>query len=370
MISIWEKESFLKYDYVIIGAGLTGLSTAISLREIDSKADILVLESGILPCGASTRNAGFACFGSASEILDDYATSGRDTALSLVEDRVKGLEILKRRIGRRDIGLQYDGGYELLLKDDDLDEDKLDELNKDLKTIFGINSFFDASEKLKYLKFGNVKRLIYTPLEGQLDSGKLLRALWEISGSLGVKILTGAKVLGFEDTEKRVKVITENYRFLSRKLILCTNAFTAKLLPDMKIKPARGLVVATAPVKNLPFKGSFHFDKGFYYFRNFQNRVIFGGGRNLALKTEETTVFEINEKIFADLQSKLEEIILPSLSFTIGMVWTGIMAFGNTKLPVIEKVSQNIAVAAGMGGMGVALGSLAGQKVARLVIRN
>ena len=71
MFSYWEQQSFFNYDYIIIGAGITGLSTAIELKERQPKATVLVLERGILPTGASTKNAGFACMCSDTELLAD-----------------------------------------------------------------------------------------------------------------------------------------------------------------------------------------------------------------------------------------------------------------------------------------------------------
>ena len=59
MQSFWERESFAQYDLIVIGAGITGLSTAASFKEKHPAADVLVIEQGTLPLGASTRNAGF-----------------------------------------------------------------------------------------------------------------------------------------------------------------------------------------------------------------------------------------------------------------------------------------------------------------------
>jgi aspartate oxidase len=74
-LSYWEiKNWFSNVDYTIVGSGIVGLHTAIRLRERFPKAKILILEKGILPQGASTKNAGFACFGSVSEIIDDFNT--------------------------------------------------------------------------------------------------------------------------------------------------------------------------------------------------------------------------------------------------------------------------------------------------------
>lgn len=60
MISFWEKRSLVDYNYLVIGGGIVGLSTAISIKEKVPKSSVLVVERGILPSGASTKNAGFA----------------------------------------------------------------------------------------------------------------------------------------------------------------------------------------------------------------------------------------------------------------------------------------------------------------------
>ena len=71
-LSIWEKSTYLNdNDFVIIGSGIVGLSTSIFIKKKYPNARVLVLERGYLPTGASTKNAGFACFGSPTELYDD-----------------------------------------------------------------------------------------------------------------------------------------------------------------------------------------------------------------------------------------------------------------------------------------------------------
>ena len=91
MLSYWESQSFLHYHYIIIGSGITGLSTAIELKEKYPLRSVLVLERGLLPTGASTRNAGFACMGSVTELLDDLKDMTEEEVVKLVEWRKKGL---------------------------------------------------------------------------------------------------------------------------------------------------------------------------------------------------------------------------------------------------------------------------------------
>ena len=88
-----------------------------NLREKFPKAKILVLEKGILPQGASTKNAGFACFGSISEIIDDLKTHSEEEVIQLVQKRVQGLQLLRNRLGDEVIDFKPYGGYELFLKE-------------------------------------------------------------------------------------------------------------------------------------------------------------------------------------------------------------------------------------------------------------
>jgi len=76
--------------------------------------------------GASTRNAGFSCFGSPTEILSDIETIGLKETLDIVRMRFNGLERIKSHFSPQQIDLDDCGGYELINKNykhfDQLDE--------------------------------------------------------------------------------------------------------------------------------------------------------------------------------------------------------------------------------------------------------
>jgi glycine/D-amino acid oxidase-like deaminating enzyme len=126
-------------------------------------------------------------------------------------------------------------------------------------------------------------------------------------------------------------------------------------------------VLVTNLIPGLKFQGTFHFDKGYYYFRELDGRVLFGGGRNLDFETETTTSFALNQMIQNELEHKLATIILPGQDFKIEYRWAGIMAFGNNKFPIVKAFSPRVFGAFRMGGMGVALGSLSAQQMVQLV---
>ncbi|HRO42981.1 MAG TPA: FAD-dependent oxidoreductase [Flavipsychrobacter sp.] len=376
MMSYWEQQSFTSYDYVVVGAGIVGLSTGIELQERFPSASVVVLERGLLPTGASSRNAGFACMGSVTELLDDLKTTNEAEVFALFEARKRGLERLRNRLGDATIGYAANGSYELIGEDEINALEKIDYLNKLLLPITQKPAFALSNEKIEEFGFSktHTKALIKNTCEGELHTGKMLAALTLHALKAGIEIKTGAEVKKFVEEKERVLVeITDSFRenilVLSAKaLVLCTNAFTKQLLPHEDVKPGRGQVLITQPVTDLKFKGIFHFDKGYYYFREIDGRILIGGGRNLDFEGETTTSLELNERIQLELERKLHEIIIPGKHFLVAQRWSGIMAFGASKQPVVKAFSDKVFGAFRMGGMGVALGSEVAMQVADMVV--
>ena len=375
MFSYWEQQSFSHYDHIVIGAGIVGLSVAIELKEHFPAASVLVLERGLLPTGASTRNAGFACMGSATEILDDLNAMSESGVLALFELRKNGLDRLRKRLGDDKIAYKENGSYELI-DDKETDVlDKLDYLNKLVMPVTGKAAFRLANEQIERFGFSthHTKALIENTCEGELHSGMMMRAITNMALQLGIEIKTGAVVASFEENEHNVTVsVKDPFRndILSIScgtLSICTNAFTEQLLPGVDVVPGRGQVLITQPIKGLKFKGLFHFDKGYYYFREVDGRVLFGGGRNLDFETERTTDFSLNNMIQIDLERKLSEIILPGMHFQVALRWTGIMAFGATKQPIVKAFTPRVFGAFRMGGMGVAIGSEVARQLVSII---
>ncbi len=375
MISFWERESFTSYDYAVIGSGIVGLSTAISIKENKPQARVVVLERGLLPTGASTKNAGFACFGSLTELLDDLQVMSASETLALVEERVKGLEKLRSRLGDDKIDYLGYGGYELINEEDLACLEQIDKINDLLKHIFDKPVFELANDQIQQFGFASSKvpALIFNQYEGQIDTGAMMKNLLALAREKGIEVITGAEVLSLSDNKNEVHIeiaskVTDGFFIKAEKVACCTNGFTKKLLPQVELNPGRGIVLVTHPIDNLKFKGVFHSDKGYYYFRNFGNRVIYGGGRNMDFEAEKTTDFEINETIYQNLLEQLKTVILPDTPFEVDHSWAGIMAFGENKKPIMQKHSENIFLGVRLGGMGVAIGSRMGEQLAEMMV--
>ena len=368
-LSYWEIKTWLtNIDYTIVGSGIVGLNCALQLRQRFPKATILVLEKGMLPQGASTKNAGFACFGSLSEIIDDLKTHSEDEVIELIKKRVNGLKLLRETLGDKAIDYQNLGGYELFLESNEELYDTClknqDSINTLLQPVFKDNVF---SLKENSFNFKQIKsKYSFNQFEGQIDTGKMMETLLSKAQEEGIKILNNCTVKQFDEDANGVKVETNNFEFTTRNLLIATNGFATKLI-EQPVKPARAQVLITKPIKDLQIKGTFHLDEGYYYFRNINNRILFGGGRNLDFKTEETSEFGETEIIQHKLEELLKTTILPNINFEIDHSWSGIMGVGQQKKAIVKQISNHVYCGVRLGGMGVAIGSLVGKELAYLL---
>lgn len=368
-LSYWElKTWFSNVDFTIIGSGIVGLHAALELRTRFPKAKIVILEKGFLPQGASTKNAGFACFGSISEIISDLKLHSEEEVIQLIQKRVLGLQLLRNRLGDATIDYKQYGGYELFLKSEAaFHEDcmsKIPFINEVLKPVFKENVFAKESNTFQ---FGNIfENTIYNPFEGQIDTGSMMQALLKEAISNDILILNRQNVTSFEELNDKVEVVTNETSFLTNKLLFATNGFASEVIKQ-DVQPARAQVLITKPIKNLNIKGTFHLDEGYYYFRNVGNRILFGGGRNLDFQVETTTSFDQSELIQNKLEELLKTVILPNRNFEIEHRWSGIMGIGNSKKPIVKQLSNNVYCGVRLGGMGIAIGSVVGKELAELV---
>ncbi len=223
------------------------------------------------------------------------------------------------------------------------------------------------STKENSFNFKNIKpNYSFNQFEGQIDTGKMMEALLSKAQKEGIKILNNCTVKQFDEDANGVKVETLNFEFSTKNILIATNGFTTKLI-EQPVKPARAQVLITKPIKDLHIKGTFHLDEGYYYFRNINNRILFGGGRNLDFKTEETSEFGETEIIQNKLEDLLKTTILPNINFEIDYSWSGIMGVGQQKKAIVKQISNHVYCGVRLGGMGVAIGSLIGKELAHLI---
>lgn len=372
--SIWEDSLTVgnRCDVAILGGGFLGMWSAYHLKTLHPSLTVHVYERDAFGLGASTRNAGFSCFGTVGEFASDVHTSSLDEALGSIVDRYQGLqEIFKLK---NQYSLNFDleniGGIELLQAHEAENAARmLPVLNKALAEQLGLSEVYHMAPMTQSSYGFSTERLTHSitnSLEAGVNSAKLLRALTEVNQSLGVKVFHGLEAV---DIQGDTVVLQNPYRQIEVKagrIVLALNSFANRFLPseDAVIAPGRGQILWCDNL-SLPFKGTFHFDEGYYYFRTIgRDQLLIGGARNLDIATENTRGFEPNVQI----QEHLLQFVHNTLNvpdFVAKKQWQGIMGFTANKQPVMKEVRPNLWHLHACNGMGVALTPLIGKRFAQ-----
>jgi len=346
--SIWEIESFTgKTDLLIIGAGIVGSSAALFWKQKFPDSRVVVVDRGLIPAGASTRNAGFACIGSLSEHLDDIQQSSEQKVLARIRRRWEGLKLLRQTLGDEIIGYEACGGHEIFTENKLYETcfTSLERINTNLEKNIGEK---DVYSQVKINGF----RAVYNRLEGAIHAGKMMYALHRKLQEAGVPVWWNTEVLR---TEQNLAVFAGGGSMEAGMVLAATNGFTSQLA-DLPIQPARGCVLLTTPLPEMPWRGTFHYNRGYVYFRNFGDRLMIGGARDIDMEVETTDQFGINPYIRSWLIDFAKRILKLPGGWEVEREWSGIMGFTPDKEPLITITESGLWVAAGLSGMGVAIG--------------
>ncbi|MEL6393433.1 MAG: FAD-dependent oxidoreductase [Bacteroidota bacterium] len=393
-LSYWESQTYIgRPGLIIVGAGFVGVRTALSVRarerELGLKAiDILIIERHSFGLGASTRNAGFACFGSPTEILADLKQGDTEAVWETIKRRYQGVNRLRKEL----TGTTYwkdQGGYEVFSDRETYEyvQDKLPALNRELSERLDSNAQWLPADKPSGLKSGFP--VLHNKAEAKLQPAALLHALQQRCREQGVRFLYGCTVHSFSGGVGNMKLETDSFGQIEcDQLLLATNAFSRQLGISVDLKPQRNLVLLTGVIPGLELPGTYHHHEGYVYFRTVESkegaRVLIGGARHLD-KAAETTDFltrnngadvEISdpsmEKIMS-LRKSLKNYLSVFLQtreedLNIQQSWMGILAQGSKKTPVVKAVQSGLFIAVRLAGMGVALSAEVGAKAAELLL--
>lgn len=379
--SFWEKNRELfTGDILIVGGGLVGLSIGIAIQKQKKQLKQRLLKICIvdqLPtgqAGASTRNAGFACFGSPTEILDDLTREEENQTVNRISNRISGLSTWKNWIPSNKIEWNDCSGYEVFEREEEMNFqevlDKLPYLNKIGKAASGNPMIYSKYQRIS----SKLPYSIRIDGEASLNPGKAHNSLYGLNKELGNQIVNGISIPNRNYWHKNSEgwtIPTENGIFKAKRVVIAANAWTPKILnSDLDITPGRGQILMIKSAKPIFYKGIFHAKKGYLYFRNSNNSLIIGGGRNL-FQTNETSLEMTTTKEVQDyLELYVRDVLLPNQDFSIQNRWAGIMAFSKrgNKDPLLYWDEPDLLIASRMCGMGVALAPIMGIKASKKIL--
>ncbi len=373
--SYWEHQQFFgPAEVVIVGAGLVGLTAALRLRELKPQWRITVLERGALPTGGSTKNAGFACFGSISELIEQEQ---RGDLLAVVGARWEGLARLRELVGDAALAYAPVGGTEIFRAGADealaaACRERIGYYNEKLAPLIGTNEIFrNVTARIGRLGFRGISTAIENAHEGALNAGRMMRALLARAAAADILVLTGQPVTAVAPEPDGTHIVrVPGAAIRAGRVLLATNAFARELAPKLDVTAGRGQVLVTAPLRRPVVFSTYHYDRGYTYFRPLPGgRLLLGGGRHLDFTAEATTTPGTTEPVQAYLENLLRTVIRPDETPAIEYRWSGVMGFGPALAPVLDWVRPGLLAAVRCNGMGVALGAGLGWQAAESIAK-
>jgi gamma-glutamylputrescine oxidase len=367
--SIWEWMKWDKvWDLIVIGGGITGITTAIHYKKIKPSLSVLVIEA--LPTGnvASTKNAGFACFGSVGELREDLLTLGRERVKELLHYRYEGLQVLKETIEPRLMDYSACGGFELFDRDDSVYFKQnllvLEEMNDLVWSALGLEKTFSVSRHSINSPYV-YPEAIFNQYEGALNPVKMMDALLDKARNLGIVIRKGTSVEKIHKVPHQIELISKqllNYK----RLAICTNGMAKEFLPQLDVQMAPNTVAFIEAPRELNWPSCYHMDKGYTYFRMVEGRyIILGGGRHI-LDNKLRDDAASDEIIRTFLENKLSQIT-GITEVNVKGFWKGYLGVGKERFPILESIGEDIYCGVRLGGMGVAIGSYLGRALAGMM---
>lgn len=370
----WLISAMRNVDMIIVGAGFTGLRVATKLKEENPHWGVTILEALEHGAAASSRNAGFACFGSPGELMSDINEMGINAAADLLSQRFQGIEALKSDMITHGLSISAEGGTEVFDIRDRASYDGIASRWDTLQELWeraGLPADLWESKRLDGLPGTLFHSGFRTNYEFGIDPQEVYASLERRAIEKGVVIRRGVNVGEIESSSIGIHVTTSAGTWKCDQLALCTNsgntAFTWK-----DIYPGRGQIVVTQRLSDMPFEGNYHVDRGYYYFRSLGDRLLLGGGRHLFMENEKTRELKTSEEVLNHLKNYLDEILLPQTEVGIEYAWSGTMAFHEAggKMPLIDSPERGVYRCVGFGGMGVALSNSAAMKLSSMILND
>lgn len=351
-------------DICVVGAGFTGLSSALHLAEAGYK--VVVLEAQRVGFGASGRNGGQVGSGQRLEQDELEKMVGEDKARALWELGEASKACVRGLIAKHGIECDWrDGIIHAELKPRHLHHSF--EYAEMLQTRYNYDaiSALDGNAIRQHIGTGAYCGGTLDWGAGHLNPQKYVFGLARAAQKAGVMIYEGAKALRYTGPN----VSTAIGHVAAKFLILAGNGYMGGLSRKVarRVMPINNFIIATEPLgeataQSLIAQDVAVADSKFvvnYFKRSADHRMVFGGGESYGYK------FPAN--IAAKAQNPMLEIFPQLAGAKIDYAWGGTLGITMNRMPNFQRLAPNILSASGYSGHGVAMASLAGEILAETV---
>jgi glycine/D-amino acid oxidase-like deaminating enzyme len=366
----------VEVDVAIIGAGFTGMSTALHLAK-NHQIKACVLDANTVGWGSSGRNAGFVLAGTGRlSVLDAQRKWGNDTAQLIYREFQQGVDTVSELINEGNIECdKTPGGYLKVAHKKELLAGLFNQARA-LQDNFSdpIELVEESRIATEFLKADSAYGGIYQAQCFGLNPLKLALGYHRLAQAQGVAVYNNSPVTAWQKEGKQQVLLTPFGKVRANKVVIATNGWTGKDLHNSVANrhlPVLSSIVVTRPLSAAEQKeialraGLLVMDTRSlkYYYRLLPDgRILFGGRGAVAGKDEGQAQY--SQRLLAALKQTF-----PQLStITIDYFWSGWVSVAYDDYPRIWEAEVNsVYYAMGYCGSGVAFAAQSGKRLAQLI---
>ncbi|MBO6561058.1 MAG: FAD-binding oxidoreductase [Nisaea sp.] len=343
----------IEIDILVVGAGYSGLSTALHLVEKGYK--VAIIEAARVGWGASGRNGGQIVNGLNASLQTIKRRYGADTANFVAGLVQEGGEIIRERVKTYDIQCDLKDGNVFTAYTGAHMRELEERLN--LWAGYGIRNqeMLDKAALRKHINSDAYAGGMIDHSGGHMHPLNL--ALGEAAAfeKLGGTIYEQTPAVHVDTNAAKPVVKTEGGSITCKTLVLCGNAYLGHVVPTLtpRVMPVSTQVMATEPLGEerandlLPTDVCVEDVRYILdYFRlSGDKRMLFGGG----------TVYGGTDPsdIRAKLQPNMDKVFPQLRGVKIEYAWSGNFALSFSRVPQMGRIGNNTYFAHGYSGHGV-----------------
>ena len=359
----------LKCDYLIIGAGFTGLSAARKLGELNKNKKIIIVDSQLAGEGASSRNSGYLV----DTTLNDGFTSDKDLNNYKKKSHIYnlGINVIKKFIETYQVDCDWNECGKFFASSDLRDEKKALNFSNLLTQLNFENKILYQDDLKKRLGTNFYKIGIYTKGGVLLNPGKLVRSMINALPD-NVSLYENSTLLKWSIKNSKVNCEFKKFQIVSEKIIFCTNGFLSSLGVKKRYSfPITLTASMTRPLNDQEFKSIGEPKEwGVLPIKPMGATVRLTKDKRILIRnTAELRNPSSMSKEDLNTRAKIHLIGIkkrfPSLpDDIISSSWSGIVCRSGNSSQIFEKIDKNIFVAGCYNGSGIGVGTLFGEQIA------
>ena len=368
-INIKTLNEDLISDYLIVGAGFTGLSTARKLSEVDNSKKIIIIDAQLAGEGGSSRNSGYLV----DTTLNDGFTSNRD--LKNYKKKVKiydlGIKTVRKYVKEYQVDCDWNDSGKYFASSKIEDENKAKSFSKLLTNLNFKNKILYEDELKKRLGTSFYNIGVYTEGGILLNPAKLARSMVDTLPE-NVDLYENTQLVKWIKINNKIECQLLKNKITTKNIIFCTNGFLRSL--NIKKNYSFPITLTASMTRTLnddefqsigspkewgvlpikPMGATIRLTK--------DKRILI---RNTAEFRNPNYMFEKDLKERVKLHALGIKRRFPSLSDNlIENSWSGVVCRSGNGSQIFEKLEKNIYAAGCYNGSGIGVGTLFGEQIA------